>query len=63
MNASECTCCKARRVCHVADWPRCPDCGARAPTEKLLERHRVRRCYGNPDRLGLVRLRPGQRER
>jgi hypothetical protein len=28
--------------------PRCPDCGSRAPTWELLQRHRVRDCYGIP---------------
>lgn len=51
-------CDDCRCVCHVNEWPRCPDCGARAPTAELLERHRVRRCHGNPDRPALVRLRP-----
>jgi hypothetical protein len=27
-------------------WPRCPDCGARAPSDELLDRHRLRRCFG-----------------
>jgi hypothetical protein len=31
-----------------ADYPRCPSCGTRTPTLELLERHRLRRCYGLP---------------
>ena len=30
----------------VLDWPRCPDCGCRAPTQPLLDRHRFRDCRG-----------------
>ena len=27
-------------------YPRCDVCGARAPSEEFLERHRIRRCPG-----------------
>ncbi len=30
---------------HTA-WPRCCECGSRAPSEELLDRHRLRRCVG-----------------
>lgn len=44
----------------IGEWPRCPDCGGRAPTVELLERHRARRCCG-PIGASLRRLRPARR--
>jgi hypothetical protein len=37
-----------RRLPRPLRWFRCPDCGTRAPTRQLLERHQVRDCHGLP---------------
>jgi hypothetical protein len=33
-------------------WPRCPECGQRAPTKALLHLHRVRDCCGLAGKRG-----------
>jgi len=30
----------------LSAWPRCRDCGSRAPSAEFLDRHRLRRCAG-----------------